>query len=110
FADADHGFVVGAAETVLRTDDGGGKWTGVPFGFKDTALMKETTAHVLMPYGTDPSYTLLDVHALSASVVWMSSRKPIKQPPVLKDPDTLTAAFRSDDGGGSWTRVMIGTN
>lgn len=111
FADADHGWVVGAGATLLRTSDSGGVWDGLPFGtFVATNPSKQPSSHVLMPYGADSTHTLLDVHAVSKTVLWTSSRKPIKQPPDNKDPDTLSAAFKSEDGGGSWTRVSLSTN
>jgi len=116
FADAEHGYAVGADQTILVTTDGGKGWQPVTEGFyTSTVNMSSIYAnHVLTPSHQYPSYQLLDVHAPSADVAWVSSRGPLKAlgsgPPSNVSADQLTGVFVTKDGGKTWTRICMVTN
>jgi photosystem II stability/assembly factor-like uncharacterized protein len=110
FADEDHGWVVGTNEVLLHTDDGGGQWTSQNAGFfTKTVDTKQLDAHVVNPYPKWGAYHLLDVHAPSPSVAWVSSIGPLTSPPSI-DADDLTCVFVTADGGATWTRASLATN
>lgn len=110
FADPDHGWLVGTNEVLLHTSDGGQNWNSQENGFwTKTTDTKQLQAHTLNPYPAWGVYHLLDVHAVSQDIAWVSSIGPLKQP-VSLNPDHLTAVFVTQDGGSNWTRLTLATN
>jgi photosystem II stability/assembly factor-like uncharacterized protein len=110
FADGQNGWVVGTGEVLLHTTDGGDNWDSQEDGFwTGTTDTEQLQAHTLNPYPAWGVYHLLDVHALSPDIAWVSSIGPLKQP-VSLNPDYLTAVFVTDDGGTNWQRLTLATN
>jgi photosystem II stability/assembly factor-like uncharacterized protein len=110
FANTTHGWVVGTGQVLLHTTDGGQSWHSQENGFwTGTTNTVQLNAHVL---GSNPAwgvYHLLDVHAVSQDVAWISSMGPLAAPVSLNG-DNLSAVFVTSDGGSSWRRLTLATN
>ncbi len=87
FVDRDHGFVVGADETILRTANGGASWERVPLNWMD--LLPDT----LVERGVI-TINLYDIFFLNEASGW-----------IVGDYGTI---LTTKDGGNSWHISNIG--
>ncbi len=68
-------------EVLIHTSDAGANWQSQDSGFwTATTDTVQLQAHTLNPYPAWGTYHLLDVHAVSNDIAWISSVGPLKSP------------------------------
>ena len=96
----------GPASGIHKTKDGGKTWTKLSNGLPDGLLGKIGLA--LYPKNPDILYAIIE-NANSPKLSYEERLREIQNGKPSMEPTVGNIVYRTDDGGGSWRRVSVGT-